>query len=60
MEESTKDKIEGKLNDLTAPQVKEKVGAATNNQDLHDEGQDDQVKGKVQNKVGDIKKVFEK
>ena len=59
MEESTKDKIEGKLNDLTG-KVKEKVGAATNNPDLHDEGQDDQLKGKVQNKVGDIKKVFEK
>ena len=37
MEESTKDKIEGKLNDLTG-KVKEKVGAATNNPDLHDEG----------------------
>ena len=59
MEESTKDKIQGKLNDLTG-KVKEKVGAATNNPDLHDEGQDDQVKGKVQNKIGDIKKVFEK
>ena len=59
MEESTKDKIEGKINDLTG-KVKEKVGEATNNPDLHDEGQDDQLKGKVQNKVGDIKKVFEK
>ena len=59
MEESTKDKIEGKLNDLTG-KAKEKVGEATNNPDLHDEGQGDQLKGKVQNKVGDIKKVFEK
>ena len=59
MEESTKDKIQGKINDLTG-QAKEKVGEATDNQDLHDEGQDDQLKGKVQNKVGDIKKVFEK
>ena len=59
MEESTKDKIQGKINDL-AGKAKEKVGEATDNQDLHDEGQDDQLKGKVQNKVGDIKKVFEK
>ena len=59
MDESTKDKIEGKLNDLTG-KVKEKVGAATNNPDLHDEGQDDQLKGKIQSKIGDIKKVFEK
>ena len=59
MEESTKDKIQGKINDLTG-KVKEKVGDATNNPDLHDEGMADQIKGKVQEKVGDIKKVFEK
>ena len=59
MEESTKDKIQGKINDL-AGKVKEKVGDATNNPDLHDEGKDDQLKGKVQDKVGDIKKVFDK
>ena len=59
MEESTKDKIQGKINDL-AGKAKEKIGDATNNPDLHDEGQDDQLKGKIQNKVGDIKKVFEK
>ena len=59
MEESTKDKIQGKINDLTG-QAKEKIGEATNNPDLKDEGQDDQLKGKVQNKVGDVKKVFEK
>lgn len=59
MEESTKDKVQGKINDLTG-KVKEKVGSATNNPDLHDEGKGDQLKGKVQSKVGDIKKVFEK
>ena len=59
MEESTKDKIQGKINDL-AGQAKEKVGDATNNPDLKEEGQDDQLKGKVQSKVGDVKKVFEK
>ena len=59
MEESTKDKIQGKINDLTG-QAKEKVGDATDNQDLKEEGQDDSLKGKVQSKVGDVKKVFEK
>lgn len=59
MEESTKDKIQGKINDLTG-QAKEKIGDATNNPDLKEEGQDDQLKGKVQSKVGDVKKVFEK
>ena len=59
MEESTKDKVQGTINDAVG-KVKEKVGEATNNPDLHDEGQDDQVKGKVQSKIGDIKKVFEK
>ncbi len=59
MEESTKDKIQGKINNLTG-QAKEKVGEATDNKDLHEEGQEEQVKGKVQSKVGDIKKVFEK
>ena len=59
MEESTKDKIQGKINDLTG-QAKEKVGDATDNQDLKEEGQDDSLKGKVQSKVGDVKKVIEK
>ena len=59
MKESTKDKIQGAINE-TAGKVKEKVGEATNDPNLHDEGTGDQVKGKVQSKIGDIKKVFEK
>ena len=59
MEESTKDKIQGKIDDLTG-QAKEAAGNATDDKDLKEEGQDDQLKGKVQSKVGDIKKVFEK
>ena len=59
MEESTKDKIQGKINDLTG-QAKEKVGDATDNQDLKEEGQDESLKGKVQSKIADVKKVFEK
>ena len=59
MEESTKDKIQGNLNQA-AGKVKETVGEATDDKDLHDEGKGDQLKGKVQEKIGDIKKVFDK
>ena len=57
MEESTKDKIQGKINEVTGD-VKQKVAEHTNDPDLHDEGTADKLKGKVQDKVGDIKKVF--
>jgi uncharacterized protein YjbJ (UPF0337 family) len=40
--------------------LKEKIGHATNNPDLEAEGQDEKVGGKIQKKVGDIKKVFDK
>ena len=59
MEESTKDKIQGGLNKASG-NVKQKVGEATNDPNLHDEGTADKLKGKVQDKVGDIKKVFNK
>lgn len=39
--------------------VKEKVGRATNNPRLEDEGTDEKVAGKVQKKVGEVQKVFE-
>lgn len=57
MEESTKDKIQGAINETTG-KIKEKVAETTNDPELHDEGTGDQVKGKVQSKIGDIKKVF--
>jgi uncharacterized protein YjbJ (UPF0337 family) len=40
--------------------VKEKVGQATDNPDMEEEGTAEKLKGKVQDKVGDVKKVFEK
>ena len=40
--------------------VKEKVGGAIGNPDLRDRGTAEKVEGKVQDKVGDVKKVFEK
>jgi uncharacterized protein YjbJ (UPF0337 family) len=59
MQDSTKDKIEGKTHEVKGA-VKEKVGHATNDPDLEAEGQDEKVAGKIQKKVGDIEKVFEK
>lgn len=59
MDDSTKDKLEGQMNELKG-KVKEKVGQATDDPDLEAEGTGDKLGGKVQQKVGDIKKVFEK
>lgn len=59
MKDSTKDKVEGAAHDAKGS-IKEKVGQATNNPDLEAEGQDEKVAGKIQKKVGDVKKVFEK
>jgi uncharacterized protein YjbJ (UPF0337 family) len=59
MDDSTKDKVEGALHQAKGA-VKEKIGHVTNNPDLEDEGTAEKVGGKVQKKVGDIEKVFEK
>ncbi len=59
MDDSTKDKVEGKTDELKGS-VKEKVGQATNDPDLEAEGAGDKLGGKVQQKIGEIKKVFEK
>jgi uncharacterized protein YjbJ (UPF0337 family) len=59
MKDSTKDKIEGTVHEVKGA-VKEKVGRATNNPNLEDEGTGEKVAGKVQKKVGDVEKVFEK
>lgn len=40
--------------------IKEKTGEATRDPDLADEGTAENLGGKIQKKVGDIKKVFEK
>jgi uncharacterized protein YjbJ (UPF0337 family) len=59
MNNSTKDKVEGTVHDVKGT-VKEKVGRLTNNPALQDEGTDEKVAGKIQKKVGDVEKVFEK
>ncbi len=59
MQDSTKDKVQGAAHELKGT-VKEKLGRATNDPDLEAEGTGEKVGGKVQKKVGDIEKVFEK
>ncbi|MDP9054736.1 MAG: CsbD family protein [Acidobacteriota bacterium] len=59
MQESTKDKIQGAAHELKGA-VKEKAGKALNNPDMETEGTAEKLGGKVQKKVGDVEKVFEK
>jgi uncharacterized protein YjbJ (UPF0337 family) len=59
MNRSTKDKAKGKLHELKG-QLKEKVGRLTKNPDLEAEGQGEKIAGKVQKKIGQVEKVFEK
>jgi uncharacterized protein YjbJ (UPF0337 family) len=59
MKDSTKDKVAGAVHEAKGA-VKEKVGQATNNPDLEAEGSGEKLAGKVQKKVGDVEKVFEK
>ena len=59
MNDSTKDKIEGTAKDIKG-KIKETAGKAVGNPNLRDQGRADQVEGKVQKKIGDIEKVFNK
>jgi uncharacterized protein YjbJ (UPF0337 family) len=59
MKSSTKDQVQGSLHELKG-KAKEKAGQLTNNPNLAAEGQDEKIAGKVQKKVGQIEKVFEK
>ena len=54
---STEDQIKGKLHELKGS-VKEKVGQVTEDPELTEEGQDENLAGTIQRKVGEIKKVF--
>ena len=59
MDSSTTDKIKGNLHEAKG-KVKEQTGKAIGNPDLEDRGTGEKVGGKVEKKVGDIKKVFDK
>lgn len=57
MKRSTADIVRGKANEA-AGALKQKAGRATDNPRLHDEGTAQKAGGKVDKKVGQIKKVF--
>jgi uncharacterized protein YjbJ (UPF0337 family) len=59
MKSSTKDQVKGTLREMKGA-VKQKAGQVTNNPDLADRGQAEKLSGKLQKKVGQVEKVFEK
>jgi len=59
MKSSTKDKVEGKYHEVKG-KIKEMAGDVTDNEELEAEGTGEKVAGKTQQKIGDVKKVFEK
>ncbi len=56
---STHDHVEGAVHQVKGA-VKEKIGQLTNNPDLEAEGTAEKFSGKVEQKVGDVKKIFDK
>ena len=59
MKSSTTDKIEGAAHQAKG-KAKEIAGKVTGSPNLQDEGTVEKTRGKVQSKVGDVKKVFGK
>jgi uncharacterized protein YjbJ (UPF0337 family) len=59
MKSSTKDKIKGEKDNIKG-NIKEGLGKLTGNRNLEEEGKDDQLKGKANKKLGEIKEVFNK
>lgn len=58
MNPSTKDQIEGKFHEVKG-KIKDTAGQVVGDSDLAEEGQAENVGGKIQKKVGQIEKVFE-
>jgi uncharacterized protein YjbJ (UPF0337 family) len=59
MKPSTENEITGKVHEVKGT-IKEKVGRLTNDPDLEGEGIGEKIAGKVQKKIGQLEKVFEK
>jgi uncharacterized protein YjbJ (UPF0337 family) len=59
MKSSTTDQIKGAIHEAKGA-AKEKVGQFTKDPKMEADGQDEKLAGKVQKKVGQIEKVFEK
>ena len=59
MKPSIENEIAGKVHEVMG-KIKEKVGRLTNDPDLEGEGIGEKIAGKVQKKIGQLEKVFEK
>lgn len=59
MKNSSTDKIEGALHEAKG-KIKENVGQVTNDRDLEAKGRAENLDGKIQKKVGQVKQVFNK
>jgi len=59
MKSSTKDKVEGTFHE-TKGKLKEMAGKITDNPKLEAEGTGEKIAGKVQEKIGQVKKVLGK
>ena len=57
MKSGNRDKAEGALHEVKG-KIKEVAGKVTDNPKLEAEGTAEKISGKVQGKVGDVKKVF--
>jgi uncharacterized protein YjbJ (UPF0337 family) len=57
MKSSTKDRAKGRINEAKG-KVKEEVGKTAGDPNLRDRGTAEKVSGKVQRKIGEVKKVF--
>lgn len=57
--ESTKDQVKGKAREIKG-KIKRKAGRALNRPDIENEGEDEQISGTIQKKVGQVEKVFGK
>ena len=59
MKPSTKNKMKGDFHEMKG-KAKEKAGQVTNSPKLAAEGRNEKLAGKIQKKVGQVEKVFEK
>jgi uncharacterized protein YjbJ (UPF0337 family) len=58
MKNSTKDRLQGGAREMKG-RVKEAAGVLTGNRRMKSEGQAEKMAGKVERKVGEIRKVLE-
>jgi uncharacterized protein YjbJ (UPF0337 family) len=59
MESSTKDKLEGTFHEVKG-KAKEVAGKLIDNPELEAEGTGEKIAGKIQEKIGEVKKVWGK